>query len=503
MLRGRYLKVLGVTGAGTALLVSGIFGTAANASPLTAKQAAAKYGADGVNLVSSATNCGDGVANLPAGGRAMTAADFAALGVSIPSTGSPLTTPGTRWVVPRCAHLSAVQNPGGRADGSTSTASPQIGARAAASAQMGGSANWTGFQSNGGGPYSDATTEWTIPSSFPTPPGDTYESSWAGLGSGASDSNALFQAGTETIVNTSDGVSNYAWWEFYPWNTAQKITNLSIRSGSVNYAEVSHTGYGQGKVQMCTEPPGQSSFTCTSFGVTWGTAYTIGSSQFECIAERTEVNGVYTRLTISLACSSTTARAILVAGRASATSTGSTGIWPRPRRPASAAQPRGPPKPELSTIQTTSRSTGMATAGRSLLMIADTHLVLADRWTRRPCTSRTSASSAWPCRCGTCKKRRRTRTCERQCGMTEPAAASTGMPPTSSPPTSRVPPGSSRGLGTLPPGGCSGQAEGQGRNWSRTAALNLSANLLMSAGGRSLPPCPAWCISGRSACSAE
>jgi hypothetical protein len=227
----------------------------------------------------------------------MTAADFAALGVSIPSTGSPLTTPGTRWVVPRCAHLSAVQNPGGRADGSTSTASPQIGARAAASAQMGGSANWTGFQSNGGGPYSDATTEWTIPSSFPTPPGDTYESSWAGLGSGASDSNALFQAGTETIVNTSDGVSNYAWWEFYPWNTAQKITNLSIRSGSVNYAEVSHTGYGQGKVQMCTEPPGQSSFTCTSFGVTWGTAYTIGSSQFECIAERTEVNGVYPRLT--------------------------------------------------------------------------------------------------------------------------------------------------------------------------------------------------------------
>lgn len=297
MLGGRHLKVLGVVGAGTALLAGGIFGTAANASPLTAKQAVAKYGADRVNLAPAATNCGDGVSNLPASGQTMTAADFAALGMSVPSTGSPLTRPGTRWVVPRCAHLPAGQHPGGRAAGFTSTMSPQIGARPAVGAQMGASANWTGFQSNGGGPYSDAATEWTIPSSFPTPPGDTYESSWAGLGSGASDSNALFQAGTETAVNTSDGVSNYAWWEFYPENTAQRITNLTISLGSVDYSEVSHTGYGRGQVQMCTEPPGQSSFTCTSFGVTWGTAYTIGSSQFECIAERTEVNGYYPRLT--------------------------------------------------------------------------------------------------------------------------------------------------------------------------------------------------------------
>jgi Peptidase A4 family len=296
MMRGRYSKVLRAVGVGTAVLMGGIFSTAANASPLTAKQAVARSGADEVNLTRAATNCGDGTSYLPTSGQAMTAADYAALGLPVPPTGSPLTRPGTRWVVPRCAHLPAGQHPGGPAVRSALTVSPQVGIRSAASAQMGASPNWTGFQSNGGGPYNDAFTEWTIPSSFPTPPGDTYESSWAGIGSGASDKNALFQAGTETNVNTGDGVSNYAWWEFYPAN-AQQVVNLSISSGSVDYAEVSHTGYGQGLAQVCTEPPGQSSFTCIAIGVSWGTAYAIGSSQFECIAERTDVGGVYPRLT--------------------------------------------------------------------------------------------------------------------------------------------------------------------------------------------------------------
>jgi hypothetical protein len=297
MMRGRYSKVLWVLGVGTAVLVGSPFSTAANASPSTAKQAVAKSGADEVNLTPAATNCGDGISYLPASGHAMTTADFAARGMPVPPAGSPLTRQGTRWVVPRCAHLPAGQHPGRPAARATSTMSPHAGFRPAASAQMGASANWTGFQSKGGGPYNDAFTEWTIPSSFPAPPGNTYESSWAGLGSGASDSNALFQAGTETNVNTGGGVSNYAWWEFYPGNVEQKVSNLSIRSGSVNYAEVSHTGYGVGEVNLCTKPPGQSSFTCTAFPVTWGTDYTIGSSQFECIAERTEVNGVYPRLT--------------------------------------------------------------------------------------------------------------------------------------------------------------------------------------------------------------
>ena len=50
------------------------------------------------------------------------------------------------------------------------------------------------------------------------------------------------------------------------------------------------------------------------------------------------------------------------------------------------------------------------------------------------------------CHCGTCKRRRRTRTREPRCAMTAPEAAWTGMRPTLSPPMSRVPPGNLRGL---------------------------------------------------------
>jgi integrase len=82
-------------------------------------------------------------------------------------------------------------------------------------------------------------------------------------------------------------------------------------------------------------------------------------------------------------------------------------------------------------------------------------------------------TAAWMpgCRCGTCKRQRRTRIREPRSGMTGPAAAWTGTRPTSWPPTSRVPPGNPRGQGTLPPGSYDRQAEGHSRNWSQTAAL--------------------------------
>jgi hypothetical protein len=285
-----------VAGFGIVVVVGGAFSTAASASPHTAKQEVTTTGSHRVNLTRVATNCGDGVSYLPARGQAMTAADFASLGMPVPPTSSPLAKPDTRWVVPHCAPLPAGQHPGGPAAHSPLAVPHPAGSRNTGSTQMAASANWTGFQSNGGGPYEAASLEWYIPASFPKPPGNTYESSWPGIGSGASNSDALLQAGTETNVNTSGGVTNYAWWEFYPMNSQQGV-NLPIQSGSFDFAEVLHTGYGLGEVELCTWPPGASSWTCTTFNVSWGTAYTIGTPQFECIAERTEVNGIYPRLT--------------------------------------------------------------------------------------------------------------------------------------------------------------------------------------------------------------
>ena len=63
------------------------------------------------------------------------------------------------------------------------------------------------------------------------------------------------------------------------------------------------------------------------------------------------------------------------------------------------------------------------------------------------------------CRCGMCRRPLRTRIRGRRCGTTGPAAAWTGMRPTSSPPTSPVPPGSPPEPGNAaawplrPPGG--------------------------------------------------
>jgi integrase/recombinase XerD len=66
-----------------------------------------------------------------------------------------------------------------------------------------------------------------------------------------------------------------------------------------------------------------------------------------------------------------------------------------------------------------------------------------------PHTLRHASPPHWMpgCRCGMCRRRRRTRTRGRPCGMTGPAAAWTGMRPTSSPPTSLAPPGSPGRIG--------------------------------------------------------
>lgn len=61
------------------------------------------------------------------------------------------------------------------------------------------------------------------------------------------------------------------------------------------------------------------------------------------------------------------------------------------------------------------------------------------------------------------------------CGTTEPGAAWTGTPRTSSLRISRVPPGDPRRLAAVPPGGHSRQAESRGRRMTKTARLLQTA----------------------------
>lgn len=264
--------------------------SSAKASMLTSQAAAA------VGLAAENSSCGDGVVYTPMDGGAMTPAEFEALGESVPDPGSPVMQSTTHWVVPQCSSLPTGEQPGGpTANPAPAVTSSTVTADNAGTATEYGSANWSGFQSFTGDTYNQAQAQWTVPSSYPTPPGDTYESSWAGLGSGASDSQSLLQAGTEVNVSSGGSVSTYAWWEFYPENLQQKISNLTINRGSTNYAIVTHSGYGTGSVQVCTEG---SYWTCSAIiDVTWGTSYTIDTSEYECIAERTKEGATLPRLT--------------------------------------------------------------------------------------------------------------------------------------------------------------------------------------------------------------
>jgi hypothetical protein len=160
-----------------------------------------------------------------------------------------------------------------------------------------GSANWSGFQSNTGDTYQNAEDDFGLPVPSEHPPGNTYESSWIGIGTGTAGNQAMLprwrqrlQAGTETDVTSSGSVSKYAWWEFVPENDQQTITGPDLANGSNPSASVAHTGAGLGGVEVCGVTQ------CVVFQVSWPSTYTLDTSVYECIAERTEerLSGVWT-----------------------------------------------------------------------------------------------------------------------------------------------------------------------------------------------------------------
>jgi len=257
-------------------------------------------------IVAVPTNCGEGTAYRPAAGTAMTPADFEALGEPEAAPNSPQAQANTTWVTPTCSTIPSGEQPGGPA----STAGPQpttdnaavtpttpgaITPLNAGTPTMVPSGNWAGFQSATGDEYDNVQGSWTIPSSLPaTPGGQGYESSWVGMGSGADTGHLLFQAGTEVDVSTSDAVTGYWWWQVSPENNQQSI-DFTVNTGTTDYADVAHTGSDQGLVSICEEPTSGGTQVCEDdIPVSWSD--TVGDHQYECIAERTEINKVYPRL---------------------------------------------------------------------------------------------------------------------------------------------------------------------------------------------------------------
>ncbi|GAB3615116.1 hypothetical protein GCM10027415_34560 [Humibacter ginsengisoli] len=73
-----------------------------------------------------------------------------------------------------------------------------------------------------------------------------YSSIWPGLGGWNGDPGNLAQAGTEQDLNCASGTcfqSNYFWWEFFPQNNQQEITDMSVSPGDHIQVEVYNRGF--------------------------------------------------------------------------------------------------------------------------------------------------------------------------------------------------------------------------------------------------------------------
>lgn len=74
--------------------------------------------------------------------------------------------------------------------------------------------NWSGYERTTGGPFTDITSDWTVPTAS-TSAGDTYSSSWIGIDNGSDSNTDLIQTGTESYY--ASGSAQYtAWWEILP-----------------------------------------------------------------------------------------------------------------------------------------------------------------------------------------------------------------------------------------------------------------------------------------------
>jgi hypothetical protein len=164
------------------------------------------------------------------------------------------------------------------------------------SAATGTSANWSGYQSSVRNNFIGAFMAWNVPSVSTAANSSAYSSIWPGIGQGASASDSLVQDGTEQEVSCILSVcthSYYPWYEVYPEEAEQEITNLSVSPGDAIESFVEYEppdGLAYFEVDNLTTNTGVYGYEYTN------TAFSGTGSTAEWIVERPEINGKLSQL---------------------------------------------------------------------------------------------------------------------------------------------------------------------------------------------------------------
>ena len=97
------------------------------------------------------------------------------------------------------------------------------------------SANWSGYVTGSGSGYIGAAMEWPIHAVSTGNESDSYSSTWPGIGSGNNQDDALIQAGMqqEAICLSSCASFNTPWFEIYPQEDEQVITNFTVHTADL------------------------------------------------------------------------------------------------------------------------------------------------------------------------------------------------------------------------------------------------------------------------------
>jgi hypothetical protein len=225
----------------------------------------------------------------PSGCTSVTPVSKSALLAALPDLATDPDIAAASWVPPACAG----------SDKSVNQVEPTPASSNAGSVT---STNWAGYvapQYQGSTNWRSVQSNWVVPqlseSGAPDWNGAFRSADWVGIGSGDSNSQMLGQDGTEqeAIVSQCTGqgcnfVSYYAfWWELWPMNSQQFLSSPAVNPGDSVKTYFEHSGSGQGYFVF----DNISNNTMTSFYKTWGSNYTLDTTQMEWIFERPESGG--------------------------------------------------------------------------------------------------------------------------------------------------------------------------------------------------------------------